>query len=169
MGNHFEEERIMAQQVSRQVGNERDAVQRRQVSPAPVSNRSVRRRALKSKVWQDWFTGAGDAANSYIIQDSGLWLDLLRHIAVKVKLELIYTDASTTELKFETSNTPTGPWTELNQAQEFNTVSTYVLTFSSESAEESRPLRRFLRWKATGSAANWSICFYLTYEPLTIR
>jgi hypothetical protein len=57
----------------------------------------------------------------------------------------------------------------LNQAQEFNSASTYIITFSSESASETYPLRRYLRWKATGSAADWSICFYLTYEPLTIR
>jgi hypothetical protein len=128
-----------------------------------------RKRLLKSRVWQDWFTGAGDDADSEIIQDSGLILDLLDIVAIKVKLELIYTNAATTELKFETSNTPTGPWTELNQAQEFNSASTYILTFSSESADESFPLRRFLRWKATGSAASWSVCFYLTYESLTNR
>lgn len=144
---------------------------RRQLIVPPKDPRAdwPRKRLLKSKVWQDWFTGAGDDADYEIIQDSALWLDLLGVVAIKVKLELIYSNHATTELKFETSNSPTGPWTELNQAAEFSTASTYIITFSSESEDESFPLRRFLRWKATGSQASWSICFYLTYEILTNR
>ncbi len=129
----------------------------------------VRTQVVKTRMWQDWTTLGHASGGGEVVQDSGLWLDFAQTVAVRMTVYIAYVDASTTRLVLETTNSPDGPWTELTSGSELNAANTHILVLSSESSDESYPLRRYLRLKATGSAANWEICFKVKYEPLTAR
>jgi len=118
----------------------------------------------KPKEWQRWTTVGGSVTATKIYQDSSLWLDLSNTVAVRITAHISYVGGSA-EITLQTSNSPDGPWTDVTSG-DLDAVGKTVLAVSSESDNEPYPGRRYLRWMASGGAANWEICFRLMYEVM---
>ena len=118
----------------------------------------------KSKKWQPWATAGGSVAATEVFQDSSLWLDLSNTVAVRIAADISFVSGSAA-LTLETSNSADGPWSTVNSGG-LTSVAKDVLVCSSASDDETYKVRRYLRWKCSGGAANWEICFRLQYEVL---
>jgi len=98
-------------------------------------------------------------------QDSGLWLDLVSCSRVRVWTQVSHrSPGGVSALRLQTSNTPDGPWSDIELEPSGNTVGTQVWTLSSESNDETYKFERYLRWNAGSTSGDWSICFRLFVE-----
>ncbi len=118
----------------------------------------------KPKEWQGWTTVGANSSTAVLFQDSSLWLDLSSVVSVRITAHIGYVTGSSA-ITLQTSNSPDGPWSDVN-ATALGTEGKSVLVVSSLSENETYLARRYLRWSVGAGAADWEICFRLTYEVL---
>ena len=123
-----------------------------------VSDR-VRRKITK---WEELKVLAAAATADEIIQMRTKWLDGSRVPGYLVFVEVL--GLSNGKLSLQTSMGEEGPWKEV--AAYTGITATTVLA-SSEG--DDALLAGMLRWKMTGTAANWKVCFRLQATPTTRR
>jgi hypothetical protein len=123
-----------------------------------VSDR-VRRKITK---WEELKVLAAAATADEVIQMRSKWLDGSRVPGYLVFVEIL--GNSNGKLSLQTSMGEEGPWKEV--AAYTGTTATTVLVSSEGDAAL---LAGMLRWKMTGTAADWKVCFRLQATPTTRR
>ena len=103
----------------------------------------------KTIAMQPFISFSVDQPREDIIQPDTGWLDCMdfRHLTVDVWLMQITAATSTTlpELVLETSQNPTGPWTEFTTRYTSPTATPTTTTYTDDDATDI--LRRYVRWR----------------------